>query len=68
MEILVETKSGAQYLVAQDTIDIAEDGFVYGYRVNALPRNRFKRGRGAQNGDIKWFSLHNVKVIKRTTT
>lgn len=65
--MIIETKSGARYEVAADTIEAYTqdgDGYVYGTRINAKPNARFKRGRGAQNGDIRWFHMKNVKLIQ----
>jgi len=61
-EIIVETKSGAQYIIGRDNLETYDD-FLYGYRINASMSARFKRGRGAQNGDVRWFYLKNVKLI-----
>ncbi len=64
--ITVETKAGSQYAVDQAVLidrDRFDDDYVYGWRLNALPTNRFKRGRGAANGDVRWFHLKNVKLI-----
>jgi len=60
--IEVVTKSGAQYSIDRDVLLVGED-FVYGWRTNAAPSNRFKRGRGAENGDVRWFFLKNVNLL-----
>lgn len=67
--VIVETKSGARYMVNYDQIhpdyiDENDDGFVYGTRINASLASRFKRGRGAMDGDVRWFYLKNVKIIE----
>ena len=60
-EITVETKSGAQYNVAWDTIEsYGEEGYVYGYRING---RRGPVGRGEMNGAIRWFDLNNVNLV-----
>jgi hypothetical protein len=63
--VIVETKSGAQYRIYNNQVcarDDDDDGYIYGERVNAAPRSRFKRGRGAENGDTRWFYLKSVKL------
>ena len=64
-EAIVETKSGARYSMNRDVLSYVDDDndYVYGVRVNASPACRFRRGRGAQNGDIRWFHLKSVKLI-----
>lgn len=62
--ITVETKGGAQYRVDADVLTSRDEGdYVYGFRINAKLSSRFTRGRGAQNGDVRWFDLANVKLI-----
>ena len=63
-EIHVETRSGAQYAVAWDTLECNENGYVYGYRTNGLDAAR--RGpfnKGMLNGTIRWFDLKNVTLV-----
>jgi hypothetical protein len=41
-----------------------DDGdYIYGSRTNAAPRTRFRRGRGAEDGDIRWFYLKNLTLV-----
>ena len=61
--MIAVTKSGAEYLVNRDIIETAESGYVYGERMNADPLCRFRRGRGAQNGDIRWFYLKSLTLV-----
>jgi hypothetical protein len=62
--MLVTTKSGAEYIVSRDMVTYYDDGaYIYGSRTNAAPRNRFRRGRGAENGDIRWFYLKNLTLV-----
>jgi hypothetical protein len=60
--MIVGTKTGAEYAVYRDTLETFED-FIYGHRTNAEPAARFRRGRGAENGDIRWFYLKNVTLV-----
>ena len=63
--IYVETRSGAQYHVPADVLECAEDGFVYGYRLNGSKGGPFSR---ATQNDVRWFYLRNVKVIDNPDT
>lgn len=60
-EIIVQTRSGAQYAVAWDILEESDDGYVYGYRVNGRCG---PIGRGEMNGAIRWFDLKNVTLVE----
>ena len=60
-EIVVQTRSGAQYAVAWDTLECNENGYVYGYRVNSPGNGPFKREQN--DGTIRWFDLKNVTLV-----
>jgi len=64
-EIVVQTRSGAQYAVAYDIIEQQENGYVYGYRVNG-PIRRGPFSKQQANGTVRWFDLKNVTLVEAT--
>ncbi len=63
--ILVVTKSGCEYAVSKDVIEVAtddfrsSDGFIYGTRLNGSVGGPFRRSTQDQ---IRWFYLSNVAL------
>ena len=59
-EIIVQTRSGAQYAVAYDILEAQDNDYVYGYRVNGQA-GPFRKKQ--LNGTIRWFCLKNVTLV-----
>ena len=63
--IRVVTKTGCEYAVSIDVIDVATDGFfhddgyIYGTRINGVKGGPFRRGT---EGQLRWFWLRNVSL------
>ena len=63
--IVVQTKSGAQYEVDRDPVEVCDEtnDYVYGYRVNSIDRvGPIRRGHNQVNGTVRWFALKNIKL------
>lgn len=64
-EVHVRTKSGAEYAVAWDILDVCligpESSYVYGYRTNG---SSGPFANGNSNGSIKWFDLKNAVLVE----
>ncbi len=62
--ICVTTRSGCQYAVSLDVIEVATDdlrsadGYIYGTRVNGTRGGPLRRGT---QGQLRWFMLSNVR-------
>lgn len=63
--IRVVTRTGCEYAVSIDVIDVAtdgfwqDDGFIYGTRINGTKGGPFRRGTQDQ---LRWFWLRNVSL------
>ena len=63
--IRVVTRSGCEYAVSLDVIEVAtddlheEDGFIYGSRLNGTRGGPFHR---CTQGELRWFWLRNVSL------
>jgi len=66
--IRVRTRSGAEYAVHRDSIEVgtddytSPDGYVYGERLNGRLHMRGRR-RVDTRGQLKWFLLSNVTHV-----
>jgi len=63
--IRVVTRSGCEYAVSLDVIEVGtdqfyqDDGFIYGTRINGVRGGPFQRGT---QGELRWFWLRNVSL------
>jgi len=65
--IIVQTRSGAQYDVGLDIVELCnrDDDWVYGYRSNSPVPDAmlYRRKRMPQkNGAVRWFALKNIRL------
>ena len=64
--IRVMTRSGCQYAVHMDPIEVgtdglrSQDGYIYGTRINGCIGGPFRR---ATDGEVRWFMLSNVRLV-----
>lgn len=62
--ILVRTKSGAEYWLCEDCVDVGSDEYtsaaVYGRRANGTRGGPFHR---RTQGEVRWFWLKNVTPV-----